>query len=135
MTALKEVDATAIARLAGRLRRRLQSSNPNEALAASWTLAQVGDAASVPLLEEYRDSFGDWQWERKAAHVVLLYMTDPDAVIRLVGSHDHERMLWLSYAAKLIGTPDAIRTLRECSTSAPDEECRAKCLYSLNEDG
>jgi HEAT repeat protein len=134
MSSMEEVDATAIARLARRLRRRIQSSNPYEALATSWTLAQLRDRASVPLLEEYRDAFESWQWQYKAAEAVLLYMTDPDEVVRRVRDHDHDRMTWLSYAASLIGSPEAIAALRECSTGAPDPECRGKCSYVLEHD-
>jgi hypothetical protein len=131
MSSIEDADPTVLAPFVNRLRRRLQSSNPNEVLATSWTLARLGDRDSVPLVQEYRDGFDDWQWQHKAADVVLLYMTDPDDVIRGIRDHDHERMAWLVYAAALIGTPAATEALHECSTGAPDPACRGKCAYSL----
>jgi HEAT repeat protein len=131
MSSIEDADPTAIAPFANRLRRRLRSSNPYEVLATSWTLARLGDRDSVHLVKDYRDGFDDWQWQHKAADVVLQYMTNPDEVIRGVRDHDHERMTWLVYAAALIRTPAAIEALRECSTGAPDPACQGKCAYSV----
>ena len=131
MSSIEDAYPTALAPFVNRLRRRLRSSNPYEVLATSWTLARLRDRDSVPLVQEYRDGFDDWQWQHKAADVVLQYMTDPDEVIRGIRDHDHERMTWLVYAAALIGTPAAIEALHECSTRSLDPACQGKCVYSL----
>jgi HEAT repeat protein len=131
MSSLEELNPLTIVGLADLLRSRLRSSNPYEALATSWALARLRDRASVPVLKGYRDTFEPWQWQYKAAEVVLLYMTDPDEVIRRVRHHDHDRMGWLAHAATMIGSPEAMAALRDCSTGAPDSECRAMCSHAL----
>ena len=134
VTAVEGLDPSHIPALARRLRRRLRSSNPYEALATSWTLAKIGDKESVEVLRRYRDGHEPWTWQHKAADVVLLYMTAPDEVVRRIEGHDHDRMLWLAYAAKLVGTPSALAALRSGADTLADEECRAACRYTLEND-
>jgi HEAT repeat protein len=131
LSAIDEIDPAAVPRLARRLRPRLKSANPYEALATSWMLARIGDRESVPLLEAYRDGFDADLWQHKAADVVLLYMNEPDTVLDRIRGHDHDRMGWLAYAARLIGTREALAALRDCATSAADERCRSICASRL----
>jgi hypothetical protein len=42
-------------------------------------------------------------------------------------------MMWLSYAAALIGTEGAKSALRACSAGAPDDRCRTLCQNNLED--
>jgi hypothetical protein len=54
-----------------------------------------------------------------------------DEIFDLIRGHEHERMSWLTNAARIIDTPVAKQVLERCATSAPDVECRMECRASL----
>jgi len=135
LATLEEVDPARLSGEVGRLTKRLQSGDPHETLATAWALARISDADAVEAIETARNSAEPSHWLRKALDAVLLFMTEPHEVAARLRSHDHERTLWLAYAAGLLGTDEAIAALRDCAATAEDERCRNICKYRLEELG
>lgn len=129
--ALESIDPKLLDPLVKTFRRRLASSDPDEVVRSAWFLAERRDIRSVPRIEGFRDQWEPWEAFYKIAEVILLVLTDPDAIARRIRSHDHDRMWWLATAASKIDDPDAIAALRDCSASAPDEDCRKACAWGL----
>jgi hypothetical protein len=121
--------------LLAKIRRRLLSINDSEVLSTAWALASLGDADSAALIAEVRDSKPPDAALHKSLDVVWTYLTGPERVVTRIQEHDHESMMWLAYAATLMGTDDAKRALRHCSERAPDDLCRGFCQRELSEDG
>jgi HEAT repeat protein len=128
---LEQVDPKAVPRLLTKLRRRLSSVDDDEVIATAWTVARLGDRQSADVLRQRRDEFPSWNAKFKALDSILVLLEDPESLPALIRSHDHDRMLWISYAAKVHGSAEAIGALRECAESAPDTECRSYCEYAL----
>lgn len=133
--ALERIDPKLLDPLLRTFRRRLSSRDPDEVIRSGWTLAARGDTDAIPALEAFRDRYEPWEAYHKMAAVILLVLTAPEEVARLIRAHDHERVGWLAYAATKVADPEAIAALRECSESAPDDECRKACSWGLERAG
>jgi hypothetical protein len=105
----------------------------HEVLSSAWTLATTGDAESAVEIAAVRDVEDPSLWLHKALDVVWTYMSAQDRVISRIHEHDHDSMMWLSYAAALIGTEGAKSALRACSAGAPDDRCRTLCQNNLED--
>jgi hypothetical protein len=127
------LDPDGMPRLLGRLRKRLRSMSDHEVLSTAWTLATTGDAESAVEIAAVRDVEDPSLWLHKALDVVWTYMSAQDRVISRIHEHDHDSMMWLSYAAALIGTEGAKSALRACSAGAPDDRCRTLCQNNLED--
>jgi hypothetical protein len=129
--ALFELGPEAAAPLAPDLRRRLQSSEPRERIAAAWGLAALGDAASAKALSQHADS-AETEAERSIAHAAILVLReDEGAIAEGLRRHQHEDVPALAVAARMLGTDVTVAALREAASSAPDEACRAACAAEL----
>ena len=133
VAAYAALDPDGMPRLLGKLRKRLRSMSDSEVLSTAWTLATTGDAESAAEIAAVRDVEDPSLWLTKALDVVWTYMSAPDRVISRIHEHDHNSMLWLTYAAALIGTEDAKSALRACSAGAPDDRCRMLCQNNLED--
>jgi hypothetical protein len=121
--------------LLAEIRRRLWSINDSEVLSTAWALAGLGDAESAALIAEVRDTRPPDVALHKSLDVIWTYLAAPERVVTRIKEHDHESMMWLAYAATLMGTNDAKRALRDCSERAPDDLCRGFCQRELSEAG
>lgn len=131
--ALFELGPEAAAPLAPDLRRRLQSSEPRERIAATWGLAALGDTSSVRVLAQ-RAETADTETERSVARAAVLVLNDDEAsVAEGLRRHAHDDVPALAVAARMLGTDLTIGALREAASSAPDEECRAACAAELDQ--
>ena len=129
--ALFELGPEAAAPLAPDLRRRLQSSEPQERIAATWGLAALGDTASLRVLAQRAES-ADSETERSAARAAVLVLNnDGGAIAEGLRRHAHDDVPVLAVAARMLGTDATVAALREAASSAPDEECRAVCAAEL----
>lgn len=131
VAAYAALDPDGMPRLLGKLRKRLRSMSAHEVLSTAWTLAMLGDAESAVEIAAVRDVEDPSLWLHKALDVVWTYMSAPERVISRIYEHDHDSMLWLTYAAALLGTEDAKSALRACSAGAPDDRCRVLCQNNL----
>ncbi|HET6696862.1 MAG TPA: HEAT repeat domain-containing protein [Gaiellaceae bacterium] len=131
--ALFELGPEAAAPLAPDLRRRLQSSEPRERIAATWGLAALGDTSSVRVLAQ-RAETADTETEKSVARAAVLVLNDDEAsVAEGLRRHAHDDVPALAVAARMLGTDLTIGALREAASSAPDEECRAACAAELDQ--
>ena len=129
--ALESIDPKQLQSLSTSLRKRLRSEDDWEVLATAWRVARAGDMDAVPAIEAFRDRNDPGWWQHKAAAVVLLAMRDPAEIPRRIRAHDHDHMSWLSYAATWIDEPDGRPALEFCRDNGPDEECRTRCAWAL----
>ena len=130
--ALFELGPDAAAPLAPDMRRRLQSSEPRERIAATWALAALGDQASLRVLADRAES-GETQQERAASRAaVLVLREDEGAIVEGLRRHEHEDVPALAVAARMLGTEATIAALRTAADEAPDEECRSACRAELD---
>jgi hypothetical protein len=130
--ALFALGPEAAAPLAPDLRRRLQSSEPRERIAAAWGLAALGDTASLRALDRRAES-AETETERSVARAAVLVLTDDEAAIAAgLRRHEHAEVPALAVAARMLGTDVTLAALLEAATSAPDEECRAACAAELD---
>jgi len=130
--ALFELGPDAAAPLAPDMRRRLQSSDPGERIAATWALAALGDRASRRVLSDRAES-GETQGERAASHAAVLVLSeDEGAIAEGLRRHDHEAVPALAVAARMLATETTLAALRSAAAEAPDEECRAACRAELD---
>ena len=129
--ALFELGPEAAAPLAPDLRRRLQSSEPRERIAAAWGLAALGDTSSLRVLAQ-RAETADTETERSVARAAALVLNeDSGAIAEGLRRHVHDDVPALAVAARMLGTERTIAALREAASSAPDEACRAACAAEL----
>jgi hypothetical protein len=129
--ALFELGPEAAAPLAPDFRRRLQSSEPRERIAAAWGLAALGDTASLRVLAQRAES-AETGTERSVARAAILVLGDDEAAIAEgLRRHHHDDVPALAVAARMLGTDLTVAALREAAASAPDEECRAACAAEL----
>ena len=130
--ALFELGPEAAAPLAPDMRRRLQSSEPRERIAATWALAALGDQTSLRVLSDRAES-GETQQERAASRAaVLILREDEGAIVEGLRRHEHEDVPALAIAARMLGTEATIAALRTAADEAPDEECRSACRVELD---
>ena len=88
--ALFELGPDAAAPLAPDMRRRLQSSEPRERIAATWALAALGDDASLRVLSDRAES-GQTHEERAVARAaVLVLREDESSIVEGLRRHEHE---------------------------------------------
>jgi hypothetical protein len=135
LQALEAIDPELLDPLIKRLRRNLASKDDNRVFSTAWRLAERGDLASIGPIQAWQDRYEPWMWQHKVASVILLVLKSPDEVAVRIRDHDHDRMTWLSYAAIVVNTSDSRDALTECSVSAPDEDCRRMCAYTLTKYG
>jgi HEAT repeats len=130
--ALFELGPEAAAPLAPDMRRRLQSSEPRERIAATWALAALGDTASLRALTGRAES-AETQSERSVARAaVLVLREDEGAIAEGLRRHEHEDVPALAVAARMLGTDVTLAALRQAASEAPDEECRSACAAELD---
>ncbi len=132
VAALFELGPDAAAPLAPDMRRRLQSSEPRERIAAMWALAALGDDASLRVLSDRTES-GETQEERAVARAaVLVLREDESSIVEGLRRHEHEDVPALAVAARMLGTEATVAALRTAAAEAPDEECRTACKAELD---
>ena len=132
VAALFELGPDAAAPLAPDMRRRLQSSEPRERIAATWALAALGDDASLRVLSDRAES-GETQEERAVARAaVLVLREDESSIVEGLRRHEHEDVPALAVAARMLGTEATVAALRTAAAEAPDEECRTACKAELD---
>ena len=130
--ALFELGPDAAAPLAPDMRRRLQSSEPRERIAATWALAALGDDASLRVLSDRAES-GETQEERAVARAAALVLReDESSIVEGLRRHEHEDVPALAVAARMLGTEATVAALRAAAAEAPDEECRSACKAELD---
>jgi HEAT repeats len=130
--ALFALGPEAAAPLAPDMRRRLQSSEPRERMAAAWGLAALGDMASLRILSQ-RAKSAETETERSVARAAALVIgEDENAIAEGLRRHEHEAVPSLAVAARMLATDVTLAALRETATGAPDEECRAACAAELD---
>jgi HEAT repeats len=130
--ALFALGPEAAAPLAPDLRRRLQSSEPRERIAAAWGLAALGDTGSLRVLSQRAES-AETEAERSVARAAVLVLgEDEGAIAEGLRRHEHDDVPALAVAARMLGTDVTVAALRDAATAAPDEECRAACAAELD---
>ena len=130
--ALFKLGPDAAAPLAPDMRRRLQSSERDERIAATWALAALGDDASLRVLSDRAES-AETQVERAASRAaVLVLREDEGAIVEGLRRHEHEDVPALAVAARMLGTDATVAALRRAAAEAPDEECRSACQAELD---
>jgi hypothetical protein len=130
---LLALDPDAARRLVPALRRRLRSRDPEEAVAALWTLAELEDEASLPRVRRLAEAGGaDDEPVRRAARVAAVLLGErPADVLERIRAHEHDLMPELARAARLLGGAEARAALAEAAASAPDPDCRTVCEAAL----
>jgi hypothetical protein len=130
---LVALDPDLAQKLVPSLRRRLRSRDAQEAVTAMWTLAELGDRDSLPLIRRIAEADKlDHPHQRLSAEVACTLLGDrPEDALDGLRAHDHERMPWLATAARILGTPEARLALENCARDAPDEDCRRACVIEL----
>ena len=129
--ALFELGPEAAAPLAPDMRRRLQSSEPGERIAATWALAALGDDASLRVLSGRAES-AETQGERSVSRAAVLVLREEEgSVVEGLRRHEHEEVPALAVAARMLGTEATIAALRTAAAESPDEECRSACKAEL----
>jgi hypothetical protein len=129
--AVLAVDSEAARKIAPDFRRRLQSADARERIAAAWALAELRDRRSLGVLAK-RARDADTPGERSAAHAAALVLEEDEAAIlaALRGSDLQEAPEW-ARAARLLGGEAAVAALEACAESAADEAVRAACRAEL----
>ena len=133
--AILVVDPEAARTIAPDFRRRLQSADPRERIAAAWALAELRDRHSLGTLAE-RAQAADTPGERSAARAAALVLEEDEASILagLRAGEPHEAAA-SARAARLLGGEAALAALGECAESAADEAVRAACRAELERAG
>jgi len=129
--ALFALGPEAAAPLAPDMRRRLQSSDARERIAATWALAALGDSASLRAFSARAES-AETHAERSAARAAILVLReDEGAIAEGLLRHQHEDVPALAVAARTLGTDVTMAALRQAAAEAPDEVCRSACSVEL----
>ncbi len=129
--ALFELGPESAAPLAPDLRRRLQSAEVGERMAAMWGLAALGDDASLRVVSGRAES-AETQGERSVARAAALVLReDEGAIVEGLRRHEHEDVPALAVAARMLGTEASIAALRAAAAESPDDECRSACRAEL----
>lgn len=129
------LDREAAFTVAPDFRRRLQSADVRERIAAAWLLAELGDRRSLGVLKE-RARSADTPAERSAIHAATLVLEEDEAsvVAALRGAEPPDAEA-LARAARLLGSGAALAALEDCAESAADEGVRAACRGELERLG
>jgi hypothetical protein len=123
-----ELDLEAARNLAPMFRRGLRSRDIYEPVRAMWALAAIGDTGSIGAIRAFADSATTIGFHKKVAAVVCMFLEGRSAeILAEIRGHNHDLMPWLTRAARLLGTTDALSALANCAGSAFDEECRSYC--------
>ena len=125
---LLEMDRDAVRRmLAPALRRKLRSKDLHVPVTAMWALAAIDDRSSMDAIRAIADN-AEIGFHRKVAGVVCMILQGrSDEILDAIHHHDHERMPWLTKAARIVGTREARRVLEQCAEAPIDDECRNWC--------
>jgi sigma54-dependent transcription regulator len=116
-----------------RLRARLASDDYFLPVSAMWMLLELGDRASIPLVERYRERTGIQRWQGKQAEIVLAAFEGDDVrLAERIISHDHDLMPALCRAATLMGTARLRGALSKCAAANFDAECSERCGRALS---
>ncbi|MGH3041053.1 MAG: HEAT repeat domain-containing protein [Gaiellaceae bacterium] len=137
VTALVGLGPVAVRPLVPDLRRRLHSPDLENRCAAMWALADLGDGASLSVIEA-RSEAADTAVERSAARAAALVLKgDEVAVIAGLGEQDDEAAAAFAVAARILGTEaalDALRRVAETSTGEAGRSARAE-LEKVDAEG
>ncbi|HSK15087.1 MAG TPA: HEAT repeat domain-containing protein [Gaiellaceae bacterium] len=129
---LLRLDRDAARAAAPDLRRRLHSSDLGERVHATWALAEIGDATSLPHLAERAESAVDPAERAAAAAAALVLRGDAAAVAAGLSSCQPQSAAALAAAARILATEETVAALRTCAVSAPHEACREACSAELS---
>jgi hypothetical protein len=130
---LVEVSPEAARKVAPDLRRRLQSKDVNEAVTALWTLAALGDQASMPTLRRMAE--GDDLLARAAEIAGMALAGRVDEIEVGLEAEDPDEIEWFAAAARLERSERARVALEECARHASAEEARRACRAELRKLG
>jgi len=115
---------------------RLATKGPSlEKVFWLWSLARLGARHAIPDIRALRATEEDWTKLARVADVVLDYLNEGEAVILDTLEHhrDHAHMEELCTLAWFVLRSEAARSaLERCAVSAPDEDCRKECKFSLD---
>jgi hypothetical protein len=107
------------------LRRRLHSPAAEQRRTAMWALAEIGDDASLPVIEE-RSGAAETAAERSAARAAALVLgRDEAAVIAGLREQDDEAAAAFAVAARILGTEATLGALRRAAQTATGEAGRS----------
>lgn len=98
------------------------------------SLARLRALNAIPQIEALRATEEAWTKLARVADVVLQYLNlgEADVLDALESHRDHAHMEELCTLAWFVIGSDAARSaLKQCIASAPDEECRRECQFSL----
>ncbi len=115
------------------LRARLRDKKERRPLFAVFHLAELGDRESLPAIRELAATARVPRHRDFAAVACLLLEGRGDEILRRLREHDHPVTTALARAALLLGTPEALEAVERCAAAAPDEECRKKCRWQLEQ--
>jgi hypothetical protein len=125
VTALVGLGPDAARPLVPDLRRRLHSRAAEQRCAAMWALAEIGDDASLPVIEEHSGA-AETAAERSAARAAVLVLRgDEAAVIAGLREQDDEAAAAFAVAARILGTEAALDALRHAAQTATGEAGRS----------
>lgn len=131
---LLSVDPEAVRPLLPELRKRLAADDHSQTFVL-WTLAALDDPEALPSVDRFLDRAkraGLAPYLISTGEVVRMVLAHRyDEIFDLIRGHEHDRMSWLTNAARIIDTPVAKEVLERCATTAPDVECRMECRASL----
>jgi HEAT repeat protein len=113
-------------------RRQLHSRERFEPVGAIWSLAALGDAASLPEIQRVA-AVSDSVWVRNSARIVSLLLTGrEEEIVAAIDAHDEEWMPYYAEAARLLGTAAARSALERCAQRPGDEFCQIHCGEALS---
>jgi HEAT repeat protein len=125
VTALLGLGPDAARPLVPDLRRRLHSPAAEQRRTAMWALAEIGDDASLPVIEE-RSGAAETAAERSVARAAALVLgRDEAAVIAGLREQDEEAAAAFAVAARILGTEAALDALRRAAQTATGEAGRS----------
>jgi HEAT repeat protein len=132
---LLRLDPVAAQRETKRLISWLGSPDYNKPIDALWAIAQVRASEAIPRIETAKGSWSASPWKVRTADIVLdLLRGDEEAILRRIREHDHTDMARLVRAAAIVGTDQAVETLRHVSVDQRvDEHCRSWCARGLQQ--
>jgi hypothetical protein len=118
------------AALRKRLIGQLRSGGPGENFAL-WALARLRDRDALPAIREFGID-ADEPWKALAADVAsLVILGQRSQILRRIREHDHDSMLWLAAAARVMPDPELLQALQAGAQELPDIDCRAICSAAV----
>ena len=109
------------------LRKKLHSKNLWDPVGAIWLIARLRLAELEADLRDIVEHPAEPFYRQEAEIALLVLRGEDDAVIQRLTEHDHEHIKPLSRAAYAIGGDQALRALKTCAATAPDERCSQVC--------